>query len=237
MVRLVRRAVAVGVLVVAAAVPARAQADGTIRAAPSNRYSTGAVTIAPGEKVTFENGDLVLHDVTSEQKKGDGSRLFASEILDGGESGPVMGVPDLQPGEYAFFCSLHESQMKGTLTVSGTPSASPTPGATPTATPAPDRTAPEVTLSGSLRAKPIRRARELTIGLRTNETARVVLRVRVGSRKLGSRAVNLGKGRARLAIALRNVRAIRSGRKLRVIVLATDAAGNRRRSHLVVKLP
>lgn len=228
----VRRGVVLGVLVAAVA-PAQARADEVIRAEASNRYTTPHVTIDPGEAITFQNADVVAHDVTSEQRRADGKRLFASEILDGGESGSVAGVPDLEPGRYAFFCSLHEAQMKGTVTVTGTPVAT----VTATPTPEPDTVAPEVTLSGTLRTKRIRRARELVVGLRTNEAARVILKVRIGSRRLGSRAVSLGAGSARLGIGLRNVRAIRSGRTLRVIVVATDAAGNRRRSQLVVKLP
>lgn len=233
-----RRGVALGVLVAAAA-PAQAYADAIIRAAPSNQYSTPEVTIAPGEKVTFENGDLVLHDVTSEQKRADGRRLFASELTDGGKSAAVTGAPDLQPGDYAFFCSVHETQMKGTLRVTGTPSATATPTASPTPTPTPvaDRAAPEVTLSGTLRAKPLRRSKQLTLKLRSNEAARIVLRVRIGSQRLGSRAVSVGEGSHGISIELRNAKAIRPGRRLRITVNATDDAGNRRRTQLVVKLP
>ena len=226
-----RRGIAVGLLA-GVAFPAQAYADAVIRAEPSNRYATPEVTIDPGEKVTFQNGDVVAHDVTSEQKRADGKRLFASAILDGGQSGPVEGAAGLQPGEYAFFCSLH-AQMKGKLTMTGTPVAT----VTPTPTAQPDTAAPEVTLSAELRANSLRRTKQLTLGLRSNETARVVLSVRVGSRRLGSRALNVGEGSHRLAIALRNVRAIRRGRKLRVVAVATDAAGNRRRTQLVARLP
>ena len=178
-----------------------------------------------------------LHDVTSEQKRADGKRLFASELIDGGKSAAVAGAQDLQPGEYAFFCSVHESQMKGTLKVAGTPSATATPTASPTPTPVPDKTAPEVTLSGTLRAKPLRRSGQLTLKLRSNEAARIVLRVRVGSRRLGSRAVSVGEGSHGISIELRNRKAIRSGRRLRITVNATDDARNRRRTQLVVRLP
>lgn len=226
------------VLLVAAAAPTQARADEVVRAEPSNRYANPEVTIDPGEAVTFRNNDIVRHDVTSEQKRADGKRLFVSELTSGGKSAPVEGAADLQPGVYAFFCSIH-SQMKGTLTVNGTAGPLPTATATPTPTPTPrpDTTAPEVTLSGTLRARPIRRSKRVLLTLRSNEIANVVLRAKIGARKIGVRRLRVTAGEREIAIRIRKPRAVQSGKKLRIVVVAADRLGNRRRSELVVRLP
>jgi plastocyanin len=226
-----RRALLAG-LAVAAVLPAQARADGTVRAEPSNRYATTEVTIDPGEGLMFQNDDVVAHDVTSKQTKADGKRLFASEITDGGTTGEVKGAGDLQPGQYAFFCSLHSS-MKGTLTVAGDPAPSPQ----PTVEPPPDTKKPEVTIAGTLRARAIRRHGRIGLTIRASEAVRLTLVARIGKRRIGRVSLRLSSGRRRVKIRLAHKRAVRKGRRLRVLAIAVDKAGNRRRSRLVVKLP
>jgi plastocyanin len=233
MVPVMRRALLAG-LVVAIGVPAQARADGTIRAEPSNRYATTDVTIGAGEAVTFQNSDVVAHDVTSKQTKAGGKRLFASEITDGGENGEVKGVPDLQPGQYDFFCSLHSS-MKGKLTVTGEPGVTPSPTVAPT--PEPDTKRPEVTIAGTLRARAIRRHRRIGLTIRANEAVKLTLVARIGKHRLGRVALRVSSGSRRVGIRLAHKRAVRKGRRLRILAIAVDKAGNRRRSRLVVKLP
>lgn len=229
-----RKPLQAGLLAVLA-LPAVAHASATIRAEPSNRYATTEVTIAPGESVTFQNADAVKHDVTSRQSKADGKPLFASEIQDGGQSGEVAGTADLQPGQYEFYCSLHASSMKGTLTVTGDPAPTPTP--TVTATPEADTTPPEVTLSGRLRARTIRRRDRIGLRIRANEDVELTLVARVGRRRVGRVTLDLALGRHRVSIPVTRGRAVRRGRRLRLYATAVDAAGNRRRTKLVVKLP
>jgi plastocyanin len=227
------RAVVASVLVAVAA-PAAARAEQVIRAEPSTRYTTPEVTIAPGETVKFDNADVVSHDVTSRQAKADGERLFASEILGAGKTGPVKGTADLQPGQYEFFCSLHSS-MKGKLTVTGDPA--PTPQPTPTTTPEPDTAKPEVTLKGTLRARPIRRRGRIELTVRSNEDVELTLVARIGRRRIGRLELDIDAGRRRIAIKLTRRRPVRRARRLRIDTVAVDKAGNVRRTRLVVKLP
>jgi plastocyanin len=111
-------AVTVAVLLVLA-VPAAA--DQQIQAAPTKKYSTPSVTIAQGEKLTFHNGDAIVHDVTSAQDL-DGKPLFSTPLVDPGGDAVVEGAQYLTTGEYAFYCSVHpEMQGKLTVTSAGTP--------------------------------------------------------------------------------------------------------------------
>ena len=84
-----------------------AWADGTITARPPNQFGSAVTTIDQGEKVTFQNMDIVGHDVTSNQTGDDGTPLFRSALVDPGSSGPVEGTEYLTTGSYDFFCSVH----------------------------------------------------------------------------------------------------------------------------------
>ena len=94
-------------------------------------YATPTINIGQGDTLTFTNLDnLAKHDLLSH----DGS--FGSDLLGGGESGPVRGVEKLEEGQYQFHCSLH-SWMQGVLNVgpagSGAPGTGGGTGGTPTA--------------------------------------------------------------------------------------------------------
>jgi polyvinyl alcohol dehydrogenase (cytochrome) len=92
-----------------AAAPAHA-AEGQAFAAAMN-YATPAVNIGQGDTLKFTNLDqLARHDLVGE----DGS--FKSDLLAGGESGPVRGVEKLMQGTFSFHCTLH-SWMRGVLNV------------------------------------------------------------------------------------------------------------------------
>ena len=128
--------------------------------------------------------------------------------------------------------------MEGTLTVAGAPGGTPTPAPTPA--PTEDKQAPEVTLSGAFRADAIRASRKLTVTARSNEKATLALTATVGSRRIGRVAkVSLPKGTKKITLRISSsaARSIRAGRRLTLAAVATDAAGNRRRSSLRVRLP
>lgn len=74
-------------------------------------YATPAVNIGQGDTLTFTNLDqLARHDLVGEND------AFKSELLAGGESGPVTGVDKLTQGTFEFHCTLH-SWMRGVLNV------------------------------------------------------------------------------------------------------------------------
>src|SRR5215212_6729045 len=80
--------------------------------AAAMNYATPTINIGQGDTLTFNNLDSAAkHDLLGH----DGS--FGSDLLGGGQSGPVRGVEKLAPGQYDFHCSLH-GWMKGVLNVS-----------------------------------------------------------------------------------------------------------------------
>lgn len=79
-------------------------------------YEPTPTEIAVGDHLTFTNEDAAPHDVYSAATTADGSPLFASALITKGQSAPVVGVEELTPGSYAFYCSVHPS-MTGHLVV------------------------------------------------------------------------------------------------------------------------
>lgn len=223
-----RRGMLIAVAAAAGALlaPAVAQADEEIVATTPNRFSTPEVTIDQGEKLTFRNADFVRHDVVHQPDPGQ-PELFRTPLLDGGETAFVEGSQYLTTGSYAFVCSVH-SNMRGTLTVTAAGTPAPRPGAG-TAPPV-DTTNPVVTLqAGKLRARRLRKAREVTIKVGADEAATIVVDVRVGRRSGGTRKLTLpaaGTRRLTLGIARRARKALRRGARIRFDATATDAAGN-----------
>ena len=192
------RAAALSVLALLA-VPAAASADATITALPRDRFDPAELTIAAGERVTFANRDVSVHDVV-----GDG---FRSARTDPGRDAPVAGAETLAPGRSAFVCSLH-GHMRGTLVVGGAaPPSDPPPGEEPPP-PAADTTPPKLTvrLRGRVARVSVDEAATVKVGRRTRTTP----------------------GPATLRFRL-------PARARRVVVTATDAAGNR--SRVVRRLP
>ena len=108
-----------GVLAACAAAPATAHAThapAKTVSAQSFVYSPTPTSIAPGDHLSFTNLDAAPHDVVSRDTKADGSPLFRSSVVGQGISTPVHGTEDLDPGAYAFYCSVHPS-MTGAVTV------------------------------------------------------------------------------------------------------------------------
>jgi polyvinyl alcohol dehydrogenase (cytochrome) len=104
-------------IVVALAFTALAAGAGPAHAAEQQSYAAAmnfappTVTIGQGDTLVFNNLDtLAKHDLVGHDGK------FGSDLLGGGESGPVRGVETLETGQYDFHCTLH-GWMKGVMTV------------------------------------------------------------------------------------------------------------------------
>ena len=127
-------------LAIAAVVSALCAAPAS--AAEQNAYAAGmsytppTVTMGKGDTLIFNNLDsLAKHDLVSDEGK------FASDLIAGGQSGPVRGAEKLETGQYSFHCTLH-NWMRGVVDVgaasTGEISADPGHGAAPATGAAPD---------------------------------------------------------------------------------------------------
>jgi plastocyanin len=224
-----RSRVVVAVLVMGAALglaAVPAGADQRIEAAAPQRYTTPQVTMAQGERLTFANSDIAMHDVTAAQAGPDGAPLFASPLIAQGQEAFVDGSQYLTTGTYAFVCSIH-ANMTGSLTVTadGTPVPRPGVGGTPA-----DTTAPKV--SAAVKTGTLRKARKdkaLTIVVTLDEAAKIVAKATTGGTTLATARTSVGSGATKLRIALKAAARARlkAGRAVSIKVTATDAAGNR----------
>lgn len=227
-------------LVVAGAVlggPPAALADEEIVAATPNRYTNPDVTIDQGEPLTLRNTDFAMHDVASTQPGDVKGRLFASDVIGGGETSFVEGSQYLTTGTYDFFCTVHPNSMTGTITVTaaGTPKprpgAGPAPGPGPAPAPEPDTEAPEPTIRvAAARARTLRRGGALRVTVGSNEASklRVTVTLPRGVPAGGARAELDTAGTRRLDVKVKRRlrRKLRPGTRLVVGVEARDAAGN-----------
>jgi hypothetical protein len=74
--------------------------------------------VAQGEQLTLRNLDADVHDVVARDLGPDGQPLFRSAPGVLGAETPILGVENLAPGAYEFYCSLHPERT-GTLFVGG----------------------------------------------------------------------------------------------------------------------
>jgi len=74
-------------------------------------YLTPVVVTFKGQGAIFDNFDLTRHDVVSS------AGLFRSSYAGFGGTKAIAGVKYLPRGTYFFYCSLHQSTMKGRLIV------------------------------------------------------------------------------------------------------------------------
>jgi plastocyanin len=198
---------------------APALADQQIIAAPVNRFVNTEVTIAPGERLTFASQDVLApHNVTARDNGADGRPLFSSATIGGGDTAPVMGTDTLEPGAYAFFCTVHPTTMNGTLTVGGDAVAT-------------DTTAPSVQArvdTVSLRALEQRKA--ILATLTSSEAVTVEVTARAFGLTIAKRTVSVPAGASAIALKLtaRGLRGIRkrSSVNLKLVLSAKDGAGN-----------
>jgi hypothetical protein len=177
------------------------------------------VTIEPGEALTFANKDPLLpHNVTARDSAPEGSPLFSSATISGGAEAPVVGADALEPGTYAFYCTIHPAQMRGTLTVSG-------------AAAEPDTTPPALQAridSSSLRT--LQRRKALLATLTSDEAVTGTVTVRASGTTLARRTVALGPGATAVTLRLttKGLRAVRrrSRASLTLTLSAEDEFGN-----------
>ena len=87
-------------------------------------YKPTSMTVAVGDPVTWSNGAADAHTVTSDT----GTELDSGNIAAGESYGHVFETP----GTYPYHCTIHPTQMKGTIVVQ--PAA---PGPSGSGTPAP----------------------------------------------------------------------------------------------------
>lgn len=206
---------------------APATADERIRAETRDRYANPDVTIDPGERVTFYNGDVFGdHTVTSTATGANGRPLFDSGSIGTGREAPVEGAQFLGPGRYPYLCTLH-SYMTGTITVTGTGAPPPRP-----ADSTPARVFVAIT-TGSLPT--VLRTTRLPVRLYADEagTVRLAASIRAGGRTLGFGAATLtlpGAGprtaSLRVPYATRRLLAQRRLVTVALTAQATDRAGN-----------
>ena len=102
-----RRAVATVLLAAALAAPAAAGADEVTVRMPGKYFEPARLTTVAGDRVTFRNNDLAVHDVR-----------IAGGVFDSGAIArfTTWSQPVEQPGEYPFVCTLH-AFMSGNLSV------------------------------------------------------------------------------------------------------------------------
>ena len=207
------------VLALLAAAPSLALADETITAASPNRYLNPAVTIEPGERLTFRNTDpFVRHDVTATAEGADGAPLFSTPVISNNQEVVVAGAERLAPGAYRFLCSLHPNQMRGEVTVTGT---------------AGDARPPALSAAvGAASVRAILRRGRLSAAVTLDEAAATVLTARARGVTLARRSVSLAAGTTRVALRLtaRGRRALRGRSQVRVTlsVRARARRGQRR---------
>ena len=125
-----------GALVLATAAPAHAVVAAAGPGAFTTGYATRVVTTPVGGPVTFANGDVADHTLTSKAtlprkvaRKTSRCRgysrtscpLFTTSVVASGESAAVQGLERVKAGrQYEFVCQIHGS-MTGTLVVAGVP--------------------------------------------------------------------------------------------------------------------
>lgn len=214
-------------------VPGVAHADAAIVAGPSTRYLTTDVSMDQGERLTFYNFDAIGHDVTATSAGPDRKPLFATPIIDFGESAFVEGSEYLTAGSYGFVCSIHPN-MTGTLEVTsaGTPAQRPSPGSPRAA----DTKRPTVTVKLlSARAAGVRRGRKLFVQVSVDEASQVSLKA---TGRVGGKRVTLTRGsvdftgagtrRTKLSLTAGGRKAFKKVRRLKVSLTASavDRAGN-----------
>lgn len=191
-----------------------ASADRTFRAELHDRFEASSVTIAQGERLTFENSDTDTHNLTAERPGSDGRPLFSTPDVTPMHSHDVEGVTALSPGSYKFECTIHPF-MEGTLVVTSPPGRL------------------ELRLLSSSRKQVLRTGR---VSVRTTSDAggRIRLTGRVGRKLAARRVTSIAAGSHRVALKL--TRAGRSilahHKRVRIVVAGTlwSANGARRGS-------
>lgn len=106
---------AVAALLTGAAPTAAAPSEHVITSA-AYQYGPPRTLTEAGDRITYVNVDIAVHDVTSVEEDILGRPLFASATIAQGQSAPVVGADELGPGDYEYFCTVHP-EMRGTIHV------------------------------------------------------------------------------------------------------------------------
>jgi plastocyanin len=224
----VKRSLTIAVLA-ALALPSSAAADVTIQAvdavAPDgsdNRWSPNAVTVKAGEPVTWSfAGTVVAHNVVSE---GSNWSLESPMIV----AQPPVSHTFAAPGRYEFYCRLHGTSMRGTVTVTDESGTAPPVGPPPLSEqPFSNDTAPLTSFERTDQVAPTltrvsvsRVSRGARVRFRLSEAGRATLALTRAGKTVKTRAIDAHKGANTVT-----VRGLRSGR-YRVEVRARDLSGN-----------
>jgi plastocyanin len=195
--------------------------DGTLPDGSDNRWTPNALTIKAGETVTWSfAGTALAHNV----KSAAGWDLMNAPAI----AGPPATYTFTTPGTYEFFCQLHATPMRGTITVTdeaGTappPPPPPPPSEQPYANDYPGPTVLEVrdTVAPTLDHVRVTRARRAAkVRLRLSEAGKATVELTRGT-QVKRRTVEVRKGTSSFTVT-----GLRKG-TYRVKVTATDLAGN-----------
>jgi plastocyanin len=95
-------------------------AGGAVNAAATIGVTEFAFTpeqleVAPGEAVTFQNDGSSRHTITPGLRTAGSADPWVSTTIRQGET---FVVTMSEPGEYAYYCSIHPDRMEGTITIS-----------------------------------------------------------------------------------------------------------------------
>jgi plastocyanin len=226
---LMMRVAIAGVTVAAALLlPSAAFADATIQAVDGtlpdgtdNRWTPNTVTVKVGETVTWSfAGTTIPHNV----KSGAGWELETART----PAGPSAPYTFTTPGTYEFFCQLHPTPMRGTVTVTDEAGTLPPPPPPPPLSAQPfvnDVPAPVVLEVRDVVAPTLdhvavsRVAHGARVRFRLSEAGELTVRLTHG-KTVKTRTVEVRKGTSSVT-----VKGLRAG-SYRVQVSAKDLAGN-----------
>ena len=131
----IRLSIYLGTVVLVLGLIATAWAAAQPIGASDNVFTGGSGGSAPtytmdqGDNPPFltNNGPANQHNVRARQDGPDKGPLFFSATLVPGQQAPVGGTQYLSAGAYPFFCTIHPTEMQGTLVITnnGTPQARP----------------------------------------------------------------------------------------------------------------
>lgn len=80
-------------------------------------YATPRLVLTSSAPATFVNLDIQEHDIRSVAVNASNKPLFKSNVIGLGENAPITGLNSTPAGEYAFYCTIHPSTMRGVATV------------------------------------------------------------------------------------------------------------------------
>jgi plastocyanin len=211
-------------IVAALALPGTALADVTFQAVDGvNQWTPEAQTIKVGEKVTWTfAGTTSMHNVKTET--GPWTAPFESAYA---IAGPDVTYTFDTVGTYTFYCFLHQSTMKGTVTVTDATGAPPPPPPPPPLSEQPwtnDAPAPALevrdTVAPKLDRVSVKRSRKaVKVRLRLSEPGKATIKLTRG-KTVKRRTVEVAKGTSTVKVS-----GLRAG-AYRVEVSAKDLAGN-----------